>query len=1076
MKRNVFNQYIQTSNFRELFITEMGWNNPIGTTMLPEYIIDERTFRIEQIADRSGFQILKCEVDEIPTSSVCKKLDTKLRRNAENYICIFLVPDTLHHLWVAPVKKVEKRDIVLVEYDTIDKAGFLFEKMEGLSFSLDETPTILDIIAKVQSAFIINSEKITKDFYAGFKKEHTNFAKFITGIDDHIADKDNKNKQWYTSVMLNRLMFCYFIQKKGFLDSDVNYLRHKLEWTQQNEGEDRFFCKFYKGFLVNLFHDGLNAPHHDMAFEDIYGRIPYLNGGMFDVHKIERDYAGLDIADEAFQSLFDFFDKWHWHLDDRMTATGRDINPDVLGYIFEQYINDRAQMGAYYTKEDITEYIGRNTIIPYLMDAVKRKDEKRFRADSDLWQFLRNSSDRYIYDAVKKGHDLPIPEEIAVGIDTTQPNLLERRKLWNSRTPEAFALPTEIWRETIERLQRYNCIRAKIENGEITAINDFITYNLDIRQFVYDYLANTQDHLFVEYFYDALQRVTILDPTCGSGAFLFAALNILEPLYEVCLSRMEEFHGQNPHLFVKQLQEIKSKYRSNIQYFIYKSIILRNLYGVDIMVEATEIAKLRLFLKMVAVVEVDKRDPNLGLDPLPDIDFNIRCGNTLVGYATEEELEADLVQGDMFAIDEFKEKIHNEMDIVAHVYKCFKEVQLTQTEDMTAFKQAKHDLKVRLTSLNDLLNRQMFKPIDAKIGYDSWLSSHQPFHWLAEFYEIINEHGGFDVIIGNPPYVSISKITYLGIDKSYKCSDLYGFVIRRATEILNNKGYHGFIVMHNLAFSRNFYDVRHLLINRNGSQWYSFYSRIPDGLFSGDVRVRNCIYILSPVGGKKYTSRLHRWFAEQRDTLFKTSIEYNSFSFTSVIPMLNSEKIQAIYENTHGRHISLLQDRNGINLYYKKVAYNFLSVSIVEPPAYNKDNLPVQQTGLGYFLIDRKYYKYILLLFCGKFYLSKWLTYGDDFHLTEKDLLSFTFLFETINEQDELKLNSLYEHLVNNISKTIQYKLNAGINVGTFNTSSLWNITDESDMIFYKYLSSNPAEIRELVESHLAKCIISGRQ
>ena len=63
-----------------------------------------------------------------------------------------------------------------------------------------------------------------------------------------------------------------------------------------------------------------------------------------------------------FVVLFDFFDKWHWHLDDRITASGRDINPDVLGYIFEQYINDRAQMGAYYTKEDITEYIGRNTI------------------------------------------------------------------------------------------------------------------------------------------------------------------------------------------------------------------------------------------------------------------------------------------------------------------------------------------------------------------------------------------------------------------------------------------------------------------------------------------------------------------------------------------------------------------------------------------------------------------------------------------------------------------------------------------------------------------------------------------
>ena len=634
MKKNLFNQYISTANFKELFISEMLWNNPTGATQLPEITIDDVTYHIEQIAERKGFQILNCKVQNIPSSAVCKKIDQKIRKNAENYICIFLLPEKLHHLWIAPVKKVEKRDVVLIEYDTIEKAAFLFEKMEKLSFSLEDEPNILDIIEKVQAAFLVNSEKITKDFYSGFKKEHSNFAKFITGIDDHITEKENKNKQWYASVMLNRLMFCYFIQKKGFLDGDVDYLRNKLEWTRQQEGENRFFNKFYKGFLVNLFHDGLNAPQHNVEFENIYGRIPYLNGGMFDIHQIERNYAELDIADEAFCSLFDFFDKWHWHLDDRITASGRDINPDVLGYIFEQYINDRAQMGAYYTKEDITEYIGRNTILPYLMDAVKRKDEKCFRPKSKLWQYLQESNDKYIYNAMKKGCNEPLPEYIAEGIDTAKPNLLERRKHWNERTPETFALPTEIWRETIERRQRYSNIKQKIVNGEITAINDFITYNLDIRQFVADYLADTPDHLFIKHFYSALQHITILDPTCGSGAFLFAALNILEPLYEVCINRMKEFNKQNPLLFKQELQEITHKYRSNIQYFIYKSIILRNLYGVDIMVEATEIAKLRLFLKMVAVVEVDKRDPNLGLDPLPDIDFNIRCGNTLVGYAT----------------------------------------------------------------------------------------------------------------------------------------------------------------------------------------------------------------------------------------------------------------------------------------------------------------------------------------------------------------------------------------------------------------------------------------------------------
>ena len=192
---------------------------------------------------------------------------------------------------------------------------------------------------------------------------------------------------------------------------------------------------------------------------------------------------------------------------------------------------------------------------------------------------------------------------------------MERRKEWNRPTPEPWALPTEIWRESIERLQRCGNILGKVEHGEISQINDFITYNLDIRSFATDVIGRTTNPHLVRHFYKALQEVTILDPTCGSGAFLFAAMNILEPLYEVCIDRMQDFHAQNNKLFKDELDEIEHKYRSNIQYFIYKSIILRNLYGVDIMTEATEIAKLRLFLKMVAVVEANRRLPNLGLDP-----------------------------------------------------------------------------------------------------------------------------------------------------------------------------------------------------------------------------------------------------------------------------------------------------------------------------------------------------------------------------------------------------------------------------------------------------------------------------
>ena len=897
INRRTFNQYIADSDFRTLFIREMMWNNPQGQTTF-DITIEETVYRFEQIAQRSGFQILICQVREIPTSSLAKKIDTRLRRQANDYICIYFLQNSQHHLWVTPVNKVEKRDLVLVEYENAEAASFLYEKIDGLSFDLDEHTTIMDVKERVQGAFIVNSEKITKDFYTGFRKEHTRFVNFISGMDDEIEPKKNQNKQWYTSVMLNRLMFCYFIQKKGFLDMNENYLREKLSWVQREKGEDRFYDSFYKGFLRSLFHNGLNSPRHERDFQQKYGRIPYLNGGMFDEHELEKQYPNIDIADEAFESLFGFFDNWRWHLDDRLTATGRDINPDVLGYIFEQYINDRAQMGAYYTKEDITEYIGRNTIVPFLLDATKKTTASAFKPNGSVWKYLQESGDRYIYDAVKHGHEEPIPDYIAEGIDTTRPNLLERRSRWNERTPEPWALPTEIWRETIERLQRYESIHQKIANGEIIEVNDFITYNLNIRQFVYDYLQDTDDHLFVKHFYAALQHVSILDPTCGSGAFLFAALNILEPLYEICITRMQEWNAANPKLFENELHELNVKYRSNIRYFIYKSIILRNLYGVDIMVEATEIAKLRLFLKMVAVVDVNPRDPNLGLDPLPDIDFNIRCGNTLVGYATEKELELGVKYMDMFARKEFENKVYDEIEIVSSAYDTFRKVQLEQNADLETFKNAKAQLKERLAKLNELLNQNLHAATNAGMDYDKWKKSHQPFHWLAEFYEIIYGNGGFDVIIGNPPYVehSNNNVTYsLAHLESKTCGNLYGNCIERGLQIGNEKGNFSFIIPVAITCSKRMDNVIKLLKEKANLLLFANFDDRPGKLFEMIEHLRATIFIASRmkenVKPRIFGTKYNRWYSEHRNLLFQQLrfVDVTRFVDNYTIPKFSNE-------------------------------------------------------------------------------------------------------------------------------------------------------------------------------------------
>lgn len=1069
MKKNLFNQYISTANFKELFISEMLWNNPTGATQLPEITIDDTTYHIEQIAERKGFQILHCKVQSIPSSAVCKKIDQKIRKNAENYICIFFLPEKLHHLWIAPVKKVEKRDVVLIEYDTIEKAAFLFEKMEKLSFSLEDEPNILDIIEKVQAAFLVNSEKITKDFYSGFKKEHSNFAKFITGIDDHLAEKENKNKQWYASVMLNRLMFCYFIQKKGFLDGDIDYLRNKLEWTRQQEGENRFFNKFYKGFLVNLFHDGLNAPQHNVEFENIYGRIPYLNGGMFDIHQIERNYAELDIADEAFCSLFDFFDKWHWHLDDRITASGRDINPDVLGYIFEQYINDRAQMGAYYTKEDITEYIGRNTILPYLMDAVKRKDEKCFRPKSKLWQYLQESNDKYIYNAMKKGCNESLPEYIAEGIDTAKPNLLERRKHWNERPPETFALPTEIWRETIERRQRYSNIKQKIVNGEITAINDFITYNLDIRQFVADYLADTPDHLFIKHFYSALQHITILDPTCGSGAFLFAALNILEPLYEVCINRMKEFNTQNPLLFKQELQEITHKYRSNIQYFIYKSIILRNLYGVDIMVEATEIAKLRLFLKMVAVVEVDKRDPNLGLDPLPDIDFNIRCGNTLVGYATQAELKRDLAEGNMFDREEFEAKINGEMEKISKAYQRFKEIQLQQSEKMVDFKQAKYALNERLSALNHLLNNKMYGAVETNISYETWLLTHQPFHWLAEFYEIINEHGGFDVIIGNPPYVEYSKIRKFYTLNNFKCLDagnLYAYVIERTIGISHTGTRNGMIIQMSAFCTPRMLSFQNMYFKVAKYSALSFYDDRPGKLFDNLQHIRVVIPIME-VGepsGIVATTGYNKFYSDCRKKLFET-ISYHcskssrkDFSVIKICTQLEESIMDKVWSKSKSIKYYESQIKNENYVYYG-YGYGYFG-KILNHKSYFWGEQVKESTGDKYFYLKSEYQNdmFVGLMNSSLFYWF-YINYSDGHNFTKTVIgsMPYDYLYDkTFRKQVILLMNDMESKKGR---KSCTYKTTGKVEYDEYYPKLSKPIIDEIDKVLARHYGFTEEEL-----------------
>lgn len=954
MNKSTFNSYFKSFNFKELF-NEMGWDNFRNK---PEKItVDEVTYEIEGIVQKRQFVIAQCRADKLPDNRIRKQIENKYSNLHYEHLLVFYDNAKTKQVWQFSAKE-ENKPKVIKEFQWFHKQDTeaLFQRFRNLLFHIDEEEniTLLDVLAKVNDNFAKNTDKVTKKFYDEFKKYHTKFLDYIENINDELKDDENRNKQWYASIMLNRLMFCYFIQKKGFLDSNIHYLQEKLKQTRQQTGKNNFYS-FYRDFLLALFHEGLGKPKVSRTTKIELGNIPYLNGGLFEVHQLESEFEDIQIKDEFFELLFDFFDQWNWHLDQRSESSGKDINPDVVGYIFEKYINDRAAMGAYYTKEDITEYISKNTIIPFIFDEVKRNYPKPFESGGEFTELLKHSKDDYIYEAVKKGikessekgiipdkiEALDLPVNISKGLDTTQPNLLERRKDWNTKTPSEIALPTEIWRETIDRWKRYFDIKQKIASGGINQINDLITYNLNIRQFTQDLLSISDDPKFINEIYKALSKITILDPTCGSGAFLFAALNILEPLYETCIDRMRDMIGskkvENTILndFIAVIKDADSPNHPNLRYYIYKSIILNNLYGVDIMREAVEIAKLRLFLKLVAEVEPDTRKQNYGLEPLPDIDFNIRTGNTLVGFANENELYQSIENHDaLFAEDKIK-TIKQECQLVSTTFKNYQDSQLNDDSAGKNIRKAKKELQDRLNTLNQQLNKYLAGTYGIweeeygkdkkkyKKDYEQWLQSHQPFHWFSEFYEIIKAKGGFDVIIGNPPYVVYTKKdpkTKKSIADSYKLFDyaslptnnLYSFVIERGTNIISAKGKVGMIIPIASISTQGMNELQNIYINSFGSQWHSNYATRPGKLFKG-VDMNLTISLLFKDNQKStYLSSYTRWYDgdnKNREYIFDM-LRYSNFikfdNLVNLFPKISLETEKTILNKMYSSKLFML--------------------------------------------------------------------------------------------------------------------------------------------------------------------------
>jgi len=927
-----FQRLLNEFQLGHLFVHELGWENP--TLRAQPVPLNGHTFTLQQLAHKRGVSVFQCSPDAtgaVPPRATLLKLEKEASKLAYEHLLIFTDAQqaTITWLWVAraPGQPAATRTHT---WHKGTSGESLRQKLQQIVWSLEEEEavTLTGVVDGLRRAF--DRDKVSNAFYKRFEVEHKAFAGFIAGIS--VAT----DQAWYASLMLNRLMFVYFIQRKGFLDGNPNYLADRMAAVRASAGRGKFHT-FYRQFLLRLFHEGLGTPskERDAAVAALIGKVPYLNGGLFALHQLEETYSSIDVPDEAFVRLFAFFDAYDWHLDDRPLSTGSEINPDVLGYIFEKYINQK-QMGAYYTKEDITEYISKNTVIPHLIEQARERCKVAFDGEASVWNLLKADPDRYLYPAMKTGvvdaagklvPESALPVFVQTGMKDPKARMFERRynlgeAVFHTATGQRGTLPTETWREHVERRTRCLAVRDKLAKGEVRSTDDLITLNLDIRQFMQDVIDTCTGPDLLRAIWQAIvgrmperanqkfrHGITILDPTCGSGAFLFAALNVLEPLYEACLDRMEGFVEDARKLgkpvdaeFAKVLEEV-GRHPSR-RYFVYKSIILNNLFGVDIMAEAVEICKLRLFLKLVSQV-----DGGRDLEPLPDIDFNIRAGNTLVGYATEAQFDgANTLASDQVHRDEIKASTAD----LADLFDRFREQQIVHGGKVTA--DDKRKLREKLDGLSLELDQYLAhhygtNPRNAT-AFAAWRASHQPFHWFAEFYGVMRE-GGFDVVIGNPPYVEYKDVSSIYSTmrlETQSCSNLFAYIIERSKEISKKLGLMGMIIPLSAFSTDRMIPLIEDLKKFSVSLHISHFGWRPAKLFDG-VNIQLSIVIqkygTAPAGIK--TSRYNLWESNTRDILFERLeyIDTTDERLNGAIVKLGSETASGILNQLRNKHAEI---------------------------------------------------------------------------------------------------------------------------------------------------------------------------
>lgn len=574
-----------------------------------------------------------------------------------------------------------------------------------------------------------NVDKLNKSFFDGYKKHYKIFWEYIKNHPEYYdilkdtaqtdIDKRDKPIRDFAKKLLGRIVFLYFLQKKGWMGVPAN----QADW----KGGDAEFIKklfqktankstFYSECLVELFFNTLNSSERE---NDLFGftgtKVPYLNGGLFDNDAPQTNH--FNFPESYFAELFDFFEMFNFTIDENSPDDAEvGIDPEMLGHIFENLLEENKEKGAFYTPKEIVQYMCQEALIQYLCP--------HFPLEANIDLFIREK-------------------------DTS-----------------AF-------------------LRKK-ENAS----------KLDL----------------------LLNKVRICDPAIGSGAF---PIGILQEILE---AKRFIFPFINNNNF--NAAEVKL------------SIIEKSIYGIDLDKGAVDIARLRFWLALV----VDEETPR----PLPNLDYKIMQGNSLfdtfegvdlskIGtdddddVVLEEKHQLDIFGGTKQTLLVFDAASRNDLTSLIHNYfdplknntskaEIKKKIDNKINKKIhTAFEREKLDYRVKIQKQEKLWEEQgVVGRINEKSKemkrYRTWIEQYEKFDereqrvlelqkkphekpfflWRLFFKEVFDE-GGFDIVIGNPPYFSISKQPQLkALSTQYKTfestGDIYALFYERGHQLLRSGG------------------------------------------------------------------------------------------------------------------------------------------------------------------------------------------------------------------------------------------------------------------------------------------------